>query len=453
MSLPSSIVCNPLKRRLKLAEPRRRRRGQCARSPASIASRSTTGGAPVRDPRPRLCVRAHRRTDRCAQAHRDRRRLRVSLLCAGCDRRRTWRRRPDRRRRPGRGAADAGHASDRSNARRQSLRRVRVDQTAERLRYSFPHDVRRHHAGHHVAAHRRLDRDGRSIARDHPGERPRHANADAIVAFCRTAFCRRLRRRVGILHRPTWQPFVTVRSAPLACRQDRADGPGRLYVALFGRPRYPLLPRRRRSARRAARLACVRRGGAEGLRRRAPSQGREPAARVARQPELVRARRRAHRHAVRAVRVRAAHRQHAHHLCTRREGGAGAGAQRRCDRRAAGGRREQPAAAADVRADHAARAHHPQPRGGVADVHVFVQGRHRDRLAPGASRQPRRRRRRPRDHGDDRRAAGRPHQPALRRHVCARACRRRGSASPISSTSTARPRSPCSSRMPAARAR
>ncbi len=156
--------------------------------------------------------------------------------------------------------------------------------------------------------------------------------------------------------------------------------------------------------------------------RRPKAESLQRAASASRQ--LVRACRSAHRHAVRAVRVRTTHRQHAHHLRAHREGCAGAGAQRRRYRLSTGRRQQQSPAAADVRTDHVARADHPQPRGGVADVHVFGQGRHRERLAPRASRQPRRRRRRPRDRRDDRRAAGRPHQPALRRNVCARACRR-----------------------------
>ena len=201
MSLPSSIVCNPLKRRLKLADADGRCRGQC-RGRRLRSRRGRHRRAPVRDPRARLCLRPHRRTDRCAQAHRDRRRLRVSQLRAGCDRRRAWRRRPDRRRRPSRGAADSGRASDRGNARRQSLCCFRVDQAAERPRPQLPQDARRHHARHHVAANRRLDRGGRSIARDHPGQPPRTRERRRHRRVLPPALRRRPRRRVGRPHRP-----------------------------------------------------------------------------------------------------------------------------------------------------------------------------------------------------------------------------------------------------------
>ena len=184
-----------------------------------------------------------------------------------------------------------------------------------------------------------------------------HANADAIVAFCRKHFADAL-DGVSAPAQTTWRPFVTVRSgrwhAGKTVLMGRAAYTSHYSVGLDIRSHFE-------DAEALAGLLATHASveeALESLRRRAPPEGREPAACFEGQPGLVRARRRPHRHAVRAVRVRAAHRQHAHHLCARREGGAGTGARRRCDRRAAGGRGEQPSAAADVRADHAARRHH-----------------------------------------------------------------------------------------------
>ena len=87
-SLPSSIVCNPLKRRLKLAD--------AAVAAAANAEVATFDRVEVDTGEHRFetqgLVYASVRTaglDRRAQAHRDRRRLRISHLRARCGRRRT----------------------------------------------------------------------------------------------------------------------------------------------------------------------------------------------------------------------------------------------------------------------------------------------------------------------------------------------------------------------------
>ena len=188
-----------------------------------------------------------------------------------------------------------------------------------------------------MAADRRLDRGGRSIARDHPGQRPRTRERRRHRRVRPQALRRRPRRRVG----SSTSHLAPVRHGaqrPLACGQDRAEWPGRLYVALFRRGSTSAPISKTPSARRPACHAFLGRRGLESLRRRARRPKAESLERVfEREPGLVRARRRPS--ACRSnSSCRAAHRQHAHHRCARREGGAGIGARRRCDRRAAGGR-------------------------------------------------------------------------------------------------------------------
>ena len=104
-------------------------------------------------------------------------------------------------------------------------------------------------------------------------------------------------------------------------------------------------------------------------------------------------------------------------------------------------RAPQRSAAAHVHAVPDRRHGGGKPGDGLAHVPVFGGRRDGHRLASGASRRVRRRRRRAGLHRDDRRFPGRPHQPPA-----APACTRRntwtpGSGSSISSTTTAAPRS------------
>ena len=234
--------------------------------------------------------------------------------------------------------------------------------------------------------------------------------------FCREHFAERIRDCTAARN-AEWQPFVTVRDRRWHLRQDRALGAaptrrtsrsGWMSARTWKTPRrLPSLLGAHASVEEALKAYdAARRPKAESLQR-ASSASQSWFEQVDRHIE----------HAVRAVRLLAAHLQHAHHLRTIEK--AAPELVRSVDALIAPqGTAAATAAAADVRADQAARPHHPQPRRGIADVHVFGDERHRERFPSGASRQPRRRRRRPCHHRDDRRAAGRPHQPALRRHVC-----------------------------------
>ena len=199
-SLPSSIVCNPLKRRLKLADAE-----VLAAANAEVATfdrvevdtgerRFETQGLVYASVRTAGLVDA-------LKAHRGRRRLRVSHLRARCDRRRAWRRGPDRRRRPCRAAASC---RTRRRAKRRpaaiSLSRSSRREAAERPGLRLPQDARRHHARRHMAAGRRLDRGRRSTEETIQANRLEHANADAILAFCRQHFADALD---GVSRRPS----------------------------------------------------------------------------------------------------------------------------------------------------------------------------------------------------------------------------------------------------------
>ncbi len=235
MSLPSSIVCNPLKPRLKLAD-----RDVAAAANAEVAGfdrvEVDTGLASFR---PRGSAYASVRTAGLIDA------LKRIATDDGCEFHYCA---------PDAIAAELGGADLIVVADPAAERLMpdtppteatpggnlfvafEFDQTAERARLQLPQDIRRHHAGHHVAANRRLDRGGRSIARDHPGEPPRTRERRRHRRVLPHAFCRRPRRRVGSCA----DHLATVRHGaqpPLACGQYRAARRGPpTRRTILGRP-------------------------------------------------------------------------------------------------------------------------------------------------------------------------------------------------------------------------
>ena len=186
--------------------------------------------------------------------------------------------------------------------------------------------------------------------------------------------------------------------------------------------------------------------------------GREDPAFGRRVARLVRARQTVLGHGPDALCLRPDDALEGDHL--RQPGAARAGV-RQADRQGRGARDASPglrgrhhqARGADVPAVPAAQHDAAQSRGGVADVPILRGRGHADRLAHGALRLARDRRRRPDVHRDDLR---RRTMPASRRAAPGSGTtprRRPGSASPISSTPTRRQNSASSLAMPDGRAR
>ena len=266
--------------------PRRMRR-----SPPSIVSRSRPASAPSRRagfPTRPFVQRgsptrssASRRTQAAnfvyGPARRDRRRARVGAdLIVVSD--------------PAVDATRSRYACRRTTTWRQSLSRARIGEAGPRAAPRFSRHARRHHARRcwpHV--------DGSTViveasAQTITGQRPRPRRRDASslsaasISPMRSTACRR----------PPAPPGG--RSSPSAARRWHAG-----KTVVMGRAAYTShfsvgLDVRSHledaeALADAARRARVGRRRAESLRRGAASQGREPATRLARQPELVRARR------------------------------------------------------------------------------------------------------------------------------------------------------------------
>ncbi len=270
------------------------------------------------------------------------------------------------------------------------------------------------------------------------------ASEDETVGFCERLFADELKGHRLLKNKPVWRNFPIVRcgkwsAGNVVLMGDAAHG------AFLDRLRHQARDGGFDRARARAGPARGRARGAGGVRGRAPAAGRVDPARRPDEPAMVRGDRALFRHArAAAVRRQPADPLAAHHPREFEAARSDVRAKTRPLVRRQGGQPERPerrrraAAAADVHALQAARPRAVEPRRGLADVPVLGRGRAAERLAPGASGQPRGRRRRADHHRDDRHFGRGADQPGLRRAVQARA--RRGVAA-------------SSSRMPGARAR